>query len=433
MGSPLRPALFGVTVLAAGVVLALTLLRNGPSRGPDVAIAPPTAAAPSIAESAAGQLEVGPGAVAVQGYEYGQPGHSATRDKAQSKVWHHDGSWWATMIEPYAQEVRIFELVDGIWTDTGVLVDARERSNADVLWTGSTLYIASRTSGGDLLLQRYRYGPDRTWVAEWPTAALISPDGGRSLAIAVDSVGRVWASWIDGTRVWIASSAPGGRTWNRPVTPPGGDNVREDDATDITEFAGQIGVMWSNQEREAFLWTSREDTAPLGQWSDHRSVREGVNIADGHINFAVSPTGDVWAAVKTSLGDDGEPAASPLIEVLRRLPDGSWERYTAASVADQMTRAQLMITADGEHLVLVATSPQPGGEIYFKIATTEDPKFTPGKGSVLMAWNGAVLNDVSTPRAPVDISLPVAVLASDREAGRYYHSLLSLDSIVPPK
>ena len=160
------------------------------------------------------------------------------------------------------------------------------------------------------------------------------------------------------------------------------------------------------------------------------TVAQGVNIADGHINFALSPTGELFAAVKTSLGDNGEPTNSALIEVLRRDTGGEWTKSTAATVGNQMTRAQLLVTADGAHLILVATSPQTGGSLFYKIASTADGQFAPGKGSTLLTWDGVDLNDASTTRAPIDPAIPLVVLASDSTNGQYYHAELLLTSVL---
>lgn len=414
--------------VAAGVLGALLVLDDRGDQPVRSVSAPQTSAS---APADDGRRELGPGTVAVQDFAYGIPGHAATRDKAQNKLWFHDGSWWATMVDPFSSAVRIFELRDGVWSDTEVLVDPRPRSNADVLWTGTDLFIASRTSSGELLLRRYAYGQDRTWVPTATAPEVIARGGGRSLTIAVDGAGRVWAAWVSEGRLLIAGSGPGGTGFGPPVTPQGGTGLADDEAAAVTAFDGQIGVLWSNQNEDAFLWTSRADDAPAGRWEDTVAVTRGVNFADGHINFAVGSTGDVYAAVKTSLGDDDEPAQSALLEVLHRNPAGEWTANVAATVESQTTRPVLAITDDDRHLLLVATSPQSGGALHYKIAQTADVRFAPGVGSVLLNWEGAVLNDATTTGAPVDPDGTLVVLASDADAGRYYHSELALPEVLP--
>jgi hypothetical protein len=428
-----RALVTAVAAVVAVVVLVVSLLHdNGSgtaSTVPAVTV-PDSAATPTAGGDGTTRHQLDPFTVAVQDFDYGQRDFAATRDKAQSKLWYQDGSWWAPMVNPYYGEVHIFELRDKTWQDTGVFVDGRPSSNADVVWTGSTLSIASRTSTGDLLLQRYTYGPGRTWQNAFPTAARIAAGGGQSLTIAVDSLDRVWATWVTRARVWIAYSRPGGTGWSTPMNPAGGDGAHEDDATAITTINGGIGVLWSNQSSGSFQWMSRTDTDPVAQWEQPEIVVQGANLADGHINVALSPTGDLYAAIKTSLGDDGEPLESPLIEVLHRDVTGQWSKATAATVSNQMTRAQLMVTSDGQRLVLVAASPQGGGALYFKVALTSDLRFAPGKGTLLLGWPGATINDATTTRDPFDPAVPLVVLASDSVAGRYYHAELSLGDIL---
>jgi hypothetical protein len=427
---PVRMLATGLAALAAGGILGFSLLRSSGAVDGGAAISRPVADGTEADPDGAGREQLDQFTVAVQGFNYGEPGFAATRDKTQNKLWFHDNSWWATMINPFTAEVHIFELQDSSWVDTGVFVDSRPQSNADVVWTGQSLYVASRTSTGALLLQRYGYDAGRTWVPQTPEAELIADGGGQSLTIAVDSQDRVWASWIAEGRVWISSSAPGGSDWATPVTPPGGENVQEDDATAVTALHGGIGLLFSNQERDAFHWISRVDTAPVNEWVEDQEVTQGTNFADGHIDFALSPTGDLYAAVKTSLGDDGEPQESALIEVLHRDPAGTWTKTTAATVSNQMTRAQLLVTKDGAHLILVATSPQSGGSLYYKVTETADPRFSPGKGSLLLGWENAVINDATTTRAPVDRAIPLIILASDSANAQYYHAELSLDAVL---
>src|SRR3954452_12598179 len=68
----------------------------------------------------------------------------ATADKPQSKLWYNDGFWWAVMFnQPVDQSTgnwQIYKLTwPSTWNPTGVVVDTRVTSRADVLWDGSKL------------------------------------------------------------------------------------------------------------------------------------------------------------------------------------------------------------------------------------------------------------------------------------------------------
>ena len=88
-----------------------------------------------------------------------------TGEKPESKLWWNDGSWWASMIAPADEAHHIFRL-DGssqTWTDTGVQLDPRAGSRADVLWDAAAgkLYVAPHAfaspSGGSSAARLYRF------------------------------------------------------------------------------------------------------------------------------------------------------------------------------------------------------------------------------------------------------------------------------------
>src|SRR3954451_17665561 len=71
-------------------------------------------------------------------------GDDPTADKPQSKLWYNDGFWWAVMFNQPAGNWQIYKLSwPSAWNPTGIVVDARVTSRADVLWDGSKLFIAS--------------------------------------------------------------------------------------------------------------------------------------------------------------------------------------------------------------------------------------------------------------------------------------------------
>ena len=86
-----------------------------------------------------------PGDIGYEGPSFTGVDHLPTTDKAQSKLWFHDGRWWADMFDPVSKDWHIFWLnrSTNTWTDTGVTIDTRPYTSADVLWDGSKLYVAS--------------------------------------------------------------------------------------------------------------------------------------------------------------------------------------------------------------------------------------------------------------------------------------------------
>src|SRR5215510_7533443 len=71
---------------------------------------------------------------------------SPTAEKPQSKLWYNDGRWWASMLHSDGH-YYIFYLDGTTWTKTNTMLDSRLQAQADCLWDGTHLYVAS--GGGD--------------------------------------------------------------------------------------------------------------------------------------------------------------------------------------------------------------------------------------------------------------------------------------------
>ena len=108
-------------------------------------------------------------------------------------------------------DFHIFKLEQGSqsWADTGVALDDRPSTRADVLWDGGAgkLYVASHrfsespASGYPAWLYRYSYnaGTDTyTRGAGFPVT--ISNFRTETLVIEKDSSGQLWATWVQGGR-----------------------------------------------------------------------------------------------------------------------------------------------------------------------------------------------------------------------------------------
>ena len=360
-----------------------------------------------------------------------------TADKPQSKLWFQDGSWWSLMLSPSDNLVHIFELgADHTWRDTGTVVDSRSNSTGDALWDQATdtLYVASRASGSAARLVRLSYNQlTRRYALDTGYPVNISPGSSESITIAKDSTGRIWATFTRQSQIWVTHSTTSDRTWTTPFRPPVDDTaIASDDISSIITMRGRIGVIWSDQESQSFRFVTHTDGAPdtAAGWGALERPLAGTRLADDHINIkdiAADEDGRLYAAVKTSLGDDpSDPSNGALIALVVRNGAGEWSSHTVGTVADDLTRPMVLLDETNRQIHVFATWPVGGGAIYHKASPIGNIGFGSGRGSQFVTWPGARINDASGTKQPVNANTGIVVLASDDTARRYYHSEVSL-------
>jgi hypothetical protein len=199
---------------------------------------------------------------------------SPTTSKPESKLWFNDGFWWAVMAKKVTatdNEYHIFRLRlrPQRWIDTGVVVDGRDSTRQDVLWTGSKLFIAAHkyvgvsnfdpapAPGDQMSLYRFSYNAGtNTYTLDG--TAVINDQKSETLVIDRDSTGAIWATWVQedsgGTQhhVYVNKSngdCVGGAVSNCDFSSPpvSLDDVGADDISSVIRFGGnKVGVMWSN-------------------------------------------------------------------------------------------------------------------------------------------------------------------------------------------
>ena len=421
-GRTLRTRLLGgiaATAVAAGAV-AVSTGATPAGAAPPVLLAAESVNAPTT----------------YQGFTYPASVKDPTQDKPQSKLWVKDGSWWGLLVSTAIGQVTIHELMPNhTWRDTGVVADTRPTSTADALLVGNDLFVASRSSSGSVKVGKFTFtAGTRTWAPAGSAKTLIGT-GARSMTVALDSAGRLWATYAAGTGIYIASAPVATLTWTTPVLLPVADaTVSTDDISGIIAFSGKVGVLYSDQQSNAMRFAVHVDGAPADQWTTE-TIYDGPGSADNHMNVKAlvdDPQGRVFAAVKTSYDTVGVPTTSPLIQVLRRSSSGAWSVATAGTVADKLTRPQITLDPQRNRMILLMTGPTGGGSIYYKTSSLDTLSFSGGRGDVFMEWPGASLNNVSTTKDAVTTATGLVALASDETGKRYYHAELSLDEGPTP-
>ena len=406
-----------------------------------------------IAASAAPPARADSGDVGFAGASFAGTTTPTGTKRSENLLWFNDGSWWADMWSATARQYRIFrlDLATQKWIDTGVPIDSRADTHADVLWDGAHLYVASHVfvndeqaavSGFPSRLYRFSYDTaTRRYTLDPGFPAQINNFKTETLSIDRDSTGTLWATWQQGSRIYVNHATADDRTWGTPYPLPSASAVTVDDTSEAIAFGGRIGVMWSDQTAgdDGMHFSMHQDGAPDTAWSAAQAALAGSGTGDDHMNlkWLDAAGGRVFAAVKTSFTS----SAQPLIELLvLDVASGTWRAYPIARVSDCPNRPIVLIDRQNGVLHTFATYPAPpaltcsssGGAIYEKTSPLDAISFPPGRGTLaILDADSAFVHNVSSTRQNVDGSTGIVVLAANLSTKIYWHAYESLPSSVP--
>ncbi len=370
---------------------------------------------PTVAQGATGD-------VGIEGPSHVGTGTPTGTKRAESVLWFNDGYWWGNLWDTRTSDFHIFRFdAAGLqWVDTGVATETRSNTHHDVLWDGTTLYVASHlfvadgvaaAPGFPSTLRRYSYNTSTKTYTSLGSSQ-INTFKTETLVIDKDTTGQLWATWQQDNQIYVNTTGTDGTTWGTPFPLPGGD-VSQDDNSSLVAFGpGKMGVMWSRQSgspstaTDGFYWSVHADGAGTTAWSAVVPVATGAKQGDDHMNlkWLDSSGGRVFAAVKTSFTS----AAQPLIELLAMDSAGSWTRTTIATVSECPNRVVLLIDEAAQRLRTFATYPKPsgatnagvcsssGGAIYEKSTPLSNISFTTDKTPRIVDADEYVHNVSST-------------------------------------
>ena len=163
-------------------------------------------------------VPLAPGPAAATGYEMFPAASlstgTVTGEKPQSKLWYHDGSWWAILYGP--DGVAFYEHLGTAWL-RGTFVDAILASSgtSDVKWNGDRLLVLVYNSSPKYFEFTYDRSL-RVWnlVSGFPVA-VPKPSGAETMVLEQDSSGRAWVAVEGGgsIKAYCTTSADR-RTWS---------------------------------------------------------------------------------------------------------------------------------------------------------------------------------------------------------------------------
>jgi len=389
---------------------------------------------------------VGPPAYAADtgfvGPFYGFSTVAPTGQKPQSKLWVAGGIWWGALFDKVSASFHIFryDWAANSWSDTGALIDERTNVYMDALWDGAHLYIvsagtsASNSTHSPRLIRFSYQAVQKVWSRD--TGYPITPMGNggvEAAVIAKDSTGLLWATYTQGSKVYVVHSTAGhDQTWvprYQVPTPAQQSKVAPDDISAIVAYDGnKIGVLWSNQILgiETMYWAWHQDGTSDQAWNLQVAYQQPKG-ADDHMNLKSlvgDPSGRVFAAAKTSMTG----STDPLINLLVLNPAGQWSATKVWSVKDQGTRAIVQIDTQARELYVFGAAPCcAGGTIYYKKTGLDNPTFAPGLGTPFIHSDAhPEANNATSTKQNLNGTTGLLVMAGDDSTRTYLYNRLPL-------
>jgi len=395
-------------------------------------------------------------------FSYGSA-RAPTGEKPQSKLWFHDGLWWAVMYNRASDAHEIYWLnwSTQTWATTGVQVDNRLHSTHDALSLGNQLFIASAAippttsppiipvpDDPSIFVVSFNYNStSKTYTPG--EISVVYNHWVESVVIDQDSLDRLWMTFTDINPDGVSRSVYISRTrgtltnWDTPsiLNLSNTTNLTIDDISTLVAFSGNIGVMWSNQNMHAIYFGIHEDSDPDVEWSLNTPV-SGDRFADDHLNIKslqADSAGKVFAVVKTSLNDIYPPDSGEPLVYLLILPNvGSWSQRVVAQVKDNWTRPILLIDEENREIYIFATKmipPQMSGAIYYKHIDLDDPglQFVDGPGEEFIEFPDFThINNAASTKQSLNSTTNLVVIAGDDTAQFYVHNIIDLPDTPPP-
>jgi hypothetical protein len=254
----------------------------------------------------------------------------------------------------------------------------------------------------------------------------LTPGMIETATLARDGSERWWVAATANRKVQVWFSDNDGNTWSNPVILAEG--IDEDDICTITPLRDGVGVVWSDQVRDAVLMRVHKNGKPALIW-EKEEVADSVNhTADDHLNTVLAPDGTLWIATKNSLDQAGKAQF-----VLRiRTKEGKWTNIPYRILENRMKRPSrpiVVATDDNAHVFIGHGDndrsfpyPHRSNITFARVDTTLADLMLNSR--IVIEPDSSISNvvhNVTGPKFPYPAGVPWIVLAGDAD-GRVYEA-----------
>jgi hypothetical protein len=355
----------------------------------------------------------------------------------QSKVFFHDGKWWAMAYAKKEKQWHIWQYSDPTWTAAASAGNTSSSTRPDVVLNAATnkLYIIFSTSDTPAFYRMSYSGGTWNIDSGFPKSlsAFSDTDSKGPVSLVRAANGELWlfrliASTLEGLR-----STDDGNTWSAKFVVKSGLNYKKGTTdTKVFSMGGQsyIGLAYGEEfkagkSRFGFLYHRDGDAETL--WTDESAALTmmGAENATGGINLAADASNNLYLFTQNgnALGTDPRNTLYK-----RNAATGLWQAFNA-NVSDTWTSPAIAVQGASKLFLMginVATS-----KAEYKTITIGKENLAGGAFTTPLFENGAdVFIDLSAPLNAVDGTTQLMVCAENNTMEKIWYSLVTVGSAL---
>jgi len=280
----------------------------------------------------------------------------------QSKVFFHGNTWWLAAADNITGGWFLWKKNGAGWSKTiSLSTSGSMRPDCAVDSSNNKLYVllSSSSSSGSRFLRMSYDQSNAAWAldASFPvTLAGFTHQGENPAVVLRAKNGDIWIFVTRAATLYARRSQDGGLNWsNDLVLKTLNTHTAMCDAVSFTaNGVDYIGVGYGEDTDAAarYGFLKHKDGEADNAWSDESNkIAVPLNTyADDHIAMAVSPSNDVYMAVKTNPDDN----SSAGIALYKRKPGGAWTTHNVF-IGSAETRPALAIDETNDELYVFTT------------------------------------------------------------------------------
>ena len=355
----------------------------------------------------------------------------------QSKVFYHDGKWWAVAYDSTQGSWYIYRFDNPAWVASKAVQLSADNS-LDVLMDSATnkLYIlSSHTAKSRFRRFTYRAG---VWNldAGFPKVfeAYINPNGNNPLSLAKAKNGDLWSFRVNGNRKLQAKvSSNDGNTWavNQTIKTIPQLNATTDAVAFSDGVNNYIGVGYAEPGNvsSTFGFLYHKDGDPLATWTDQTAALTyfGTERAQNEISMTVDQHNNVYMFTRTFGGVTGNPRNT----LYMRSAAGTWTAFNVNPIGGKGWVSPALAIDQENHRLVVMGINQNSNRAEYKTGVLGAGSDLQTAPFTIFLQNGSDhFQNLSAPVQAVNAAMGLMTTAGDTTKRDTWYSRLTIPATV---